>query len=105
MKIYINGILGAFILTIASTASAQIAGLPVTFGCKPDQVKNALTIACAELEVSDNGCPSSYTVDGLYCVAKDPNAEHQTVVRNTCPLGMKFDGPKCKRVEEGSKDT
>jgi hypothetical protein len=100
-----NAVLATIIATFANTASAQIGGMAISFGCKPDASRGAVTIACAKLEVGDRGCPSDYEVDGDYCIAKNPNTNYQVVIRNTCPVGHKMHGARCKFSDDKSRNT
>ena len=101
MKKHILTIASVIALSFSGIANAQMGGsaAPSFSSCTPNIEMNAVTISCANLEVSENGCPSSYSSEGDYCFSDDSSAEHPVVIRNSCDAGFEMVGTKCLRVE------
>jgi hypothetical protein len=92
------GALAALILT-TPVVSANPLGGPVSL-CRNDN-DIPPSIACAGLEVAENGCPTSYVADGEYCYAEDHYSEHEIVQRSFCQDGFEMVGRRCVRDDVG----
>ena len=87
-------------------ANAQVGGTSSksSFGCKSGDDRGAITIACAGLEVSEQGCPKDCSAEGEYCISRDGQADYPVLVRNVCPEGFDMVGRKCTRSEAFSEE-
>jgi hypothetical protein len=91
------------LVMLASASSAQMGGVSISFGCDPENSTGAITLTCAGLEASENGCPEEYYAEGEYCIANDPGALHQSLIRNTCPDDLEMVGAKCVAPDAPTK--